>query len=58
MCEACEARQKAARDAFLEWKIAEALGHVVLGAAEMIGLKEKPDGADLRGLGGRLDEGE
>lgn len=56
MCETCEARQKAARDAFVNWKIAEAVKQLALGAAEMVGMKEKPDGAGLRGFCRSMDE--
>lgn len=41
MCPECEARRKMARDALINARIGEALGHVAKGAAEMIGLKPK-----------------
>ena len=56
MCETCEARQKAARDAFVNWKIAEAVKQLALGAVEMVGMKEKPDGAGLQLIRGSMDE--
>lgn len=45
MCPDCEARRQMARDALLRAKLGEALGHVVKGAAEIVGVKEKT-GAD------------
>lgn len=45
MCADCEARRKMARDALMSAKLGEALGHVVKGAAEIVGVKEKT-GAD------------
>ncbi len=41
MCADCEARRKMARDALINARFGEALGHVVKGAAEMVGVKEK-----------------
>lgn len=46
MCADCEARRKMARDALMNAKLGEALGHVVAGAAEMIGIKEKTGAAE------------
>lgn len=47
MCPDCEARQRLARDALYRAKVGEALGHVVKGAAELVGLKEKTGSAEL-----------
>lgn len=41
MCADCEARRKLARDALLNARIGEALGHVAKGAAEIVGIKDK-----------------
>lgn len=41
MCPDCEARRKLARDALFEAKLRESAGHVIKGAAEMVGLKPK-----------------
>lgn len=40
-CKACEERRQKMLDALLEAKLAKAMGHAVLGAAEMVGLKTK-----------------
>lgn len=48
MCPECEARRKLARDAFLNAKIKEAVGHVAKGAAEVVGLKRKTGVAEVR----------
>lgn len=56
-CTDCEARQKAARDAFVNWHIAEAVKQLGLGAAEMIGLKDKPNGNEIRSIRGSMDAG-
>lgn len=47
MCPDCKARQQLARDALYQAKVGEALGHVVKGAAEMVGLKDKTGSAEL-----------
>lgn len=47
MCKDCAARARMAREALLNAKIGEALGHVAKGAAEMIGVKEKTGEAEL-----------
>lgn len=47
MCADCEARRKMARDAFLNAKIGEALGHAVKGAAEIGGIKPKTGSEEL-----------
>lgn len=47
MCPDCKARQQLARDALYRAKVGEALGHVVKGAAEMVGLKDKTGSAEL-----------
>ncbi|TDR34666.1 hypothetical protein [Aquamicrobium defluvii] len=41
MCADCEARRKMAREALLNARFSEALGHVAKGAAEILGIKEK-----------------
>ena len=41
MCPECIARRKLARDALVNANMAEALGHVVKGVAEAVGLKPK-----------------
>lgn len=46
-CKDCEARRKMARDALFKAKIGEASGHVVTGAAEAAGIKEKTGAAEL-----------
>lgn len=43
-CKPCEERRRALFDAWMAGKIAEAAGHVVKGAAEMVGLKGKEHG--------------
>lgn len=45
-CPDCEARRKMARDALFKAKLGEALGHVVTGAAEAVGVKEKTGAKD------------
>lgn len=47
-CQSCNERRRKLLDAYLEGKMAEALGHAVVGAAEIVGLKEKEksDGRD------------
>lgn len=40
-CKACTERREAVIDAALEGRIAAAAGHLVKGAAEMVGLKPK-----------------
>ncbi|QRF90884.1 hypothetical protein CLH39_11860 [Alcaligenes faecalis] len=47
MCTDCEARRKLVRDAWVNGKIGEAAGHIVKGAAEMVGLKPKTDGREI-----------
>lgn len=47
MCPDCKARQQLARDALYRAKVGEALGHVVKGAAELAGLKDKTGSAEL-----------
>lgn len=46
-CPDCAARRRMARDALFNAKVSEALGHVVTGAAEAVGLKEKTGEAEL-----------
>lgn len=46
-CPDCAARRRMARDALFNAKVAEALGHVVTGAAEAVGLKDKTGAAEL-----------
>lgn len=48
MCPDCAARRQLIRNAFLNAKIAEAIGHVAKGAAEIVGLKEKTGAADIK----------
>ena len=43
-CEPCEERRRKVLDALLALRIAEALRQVAIGAAEMVGVKEKGDG--------------
>lgn len=45
-CPDCDARRRMARDALFNAKVGETLGHVVTGAAEAVGLKEKTGAAD------------
>lgn len=40
-CPACEARRRMLRDALMQAKLKESLGHAVKGAAEIIGVKPK-----------------
>lgn len=40
-CPACEARRRMLRDALMQAKLKESLGHAVKGAAEIVGLKPK-----------------
>lgn len=40
-CTDCEARRKMARDALLNAKLGDFVQHVVKGAAEVVGIKEK-----------------
>lgn len=47
MCADCEVRRKLARDAWLQARVGEALGHVAKGAAEMVGLKPKTGGREI-----------
>lgn len=47
MCADCEARRKMAREAFLNARFGEALGHVGKGVAEIVGVKEKTGAAEL-----------
>ena len=47
-CADCQARVSMARNAWLNLKMAQALGHVVKGAAEMVGLKPKTGAAELQ----------
>lgn len=63
MCADCEARRKMARDALLRAKLGEALGHVVKGAAEIVGVKEKTGAAEYAEKAGegeaiQIDAGE
>lgn len=46
-CPDCAARRQLARDALLNAKIKEALGHVITGVAEATGLKPKTGAAEL-----------
>lgn len=46
-CPECAARRRLARDALFNAKVGEALGHVVTGAAEAVGLKAKTGQAEL-----------
>ena len=50
MCKSCAERRRAILDAYMEGEMRKALGHVVDGAAELVGLKEKEkkDGRDRR----------
>ncbi|WP_442596301.1 hypothetical protein ACSBPU_05575 [Parapusillimonas sp. JC17] len=48
MCPDCEARRRLARDAFLNAKIKEAVGHVAKGTAEAVGLKKKTGVVEAR----------
>lgn len=41
MCKECEARRKLARDALFNKQVGNVIKHVVKGAAEAVGLKEK-----------------
>lgn len=41
MCPDCEARRKLAREALVNSKISEALGHFVKGAQEIAGIRPK-----------------
>lgn len=47
-CKDCAARRKMARDALFKAKLAEALGHVVKGAAEIVGVKPKTGAAEFK----------
>lgn len=49
MCVDCAARRKLARDAWLQARVGEALGHVTKGAAEMVGLTPKAGAKQLAG---------
>lgn len=46
-CKDCKAREQLWRDALLQLKIGEALGHTVKGVAEATGLKPKSGAAEL-----------
>lgn len=46
-CKDCKAREQMWRDALLQLKIGEALGHTVKGVAEAVGLKPKTGAAEL-----------
>lgn len=46
-CKDCEARRQMMRDALVNAKIQEALGHAVKGVAEVVGLKPKTGAAEL-----------
>lgn len=48
MCPECEARRKLIRDAWTNDFIARAAGHVLKGAAEIVGLKEKTGVAEVK----------
>lgn len=48
MCKDCAERRKLARDAFLKAKFKEAAGHVVKGAAELVGAKPKTGASEAR----------
>lgn len=48
MCKDCAARQSLLREAVFKAKMAEALGHAVKGAAEMVGIKPKTGGEELQ----------
>lgn len=41
MCPDCEARRKLAREALINSKISEALGHAVKGVQEIVGIRPK-----------------
>lgn len=41
MCKDCDARRKMMRDALFNAKLLEVAGHAIVGAAEIVGLKEK-----------------
>lgn len=47
MCVDCAARMKLARDAVMKMKIKEAAGHIVTGALEIVGAKDKTGLSDL-----------
>lgn len=59
-CEPCAARRRQLLDALLEARIAEAVKQATLGAAEMVGLKEKEraDDEELRGASRGMGEEE
>lgn len=46
-CKDCAARRQMMRDALVNAKISEALGHAVKGVAEAAGLKPKTGAAEL-----------
>lgn len=46
-CKDCAARRQMLRDALVNAKIQEALGHAVKGVAEVVGLKPKTGAAEL-----------
>lgn len=43
-CNDCQERRGKALDALLAWRIAEAVKQVAIGAAELVGAKDKGDG--------------
>lgn len=47
MCAECEARRKMARDALLSAKLGESVKQVAIGAAEILGIKEKTGAEEL-----------
>lgn len=59
-CEPCAERRRKLLDALIEARIAEAVKQAALGAAEMVGLKEKEhaDGEELRGASRGMGEEE
>jgi len=53
VCKACQDRREAVISAVLEGRIAAAAGHVVKGAAEMVGLKPKAATTEYEPLAGQ-----
>lgn len=58
-CTPCAERRRKFMDALLHARIADAAKQAALGAAEMVGIKEKEDGDDekFRGRGRGMGEG-
>ncbi|WIY54155.1 hypothetical protein O9Z70_06435 [Devosia sp. YIM 151766] len=52
-CKECQERREAVVDAVLEGRIAAAAGHLVKGAAEMVGLKPKTATTEYEELAGQ-----